>query len=199
MHCGRYDTECMHCGRSRYVKVVNEDGAFVTTKVAVKQLRYMPIASEETMKHMRWHKEGKHDSEDTNIMYNLANTEAREALDFFDPKYAREPRSVLLALSIDGFQPHSDANSLYSSWPVFVMPYSLLPNKCLKQGSVFLALVILCPKEPRKQVNIFLCPLIEEMKELWQGVDSTYVLSIYGQSVIIWHMGNLPIGVSTID
>jgi hypothetical protein len=79
------------------------------------------------------------------------------------------------------------------------MPYSLLPNKCLKQGSVFLALVILCPKEPRKQVNIFLCPLIEEMKELWQGVDSTYMLSIYGQSVIIWHMGNLPIGVSTID
>jgi hypothetical protein len=30
------DTECMHCGSSRYVKVVNEDGAFVTTKVAVK-------------------------------------------------------------------------------------------------------------------------------------------------------------------
>jgi hypothetical protein len=30
------DTECMHCGRSRYVKVTNEDGASVTTKVAVK-------------------------------------------------------------------------------------------------------------------------------------------------------------------
>jgi hypothetical protein len=30
------DTKCMHCGRSRYVKVVNEDGAFVSTKVAVK-------------------------------------------------------------------------------------------------------------------------------------------------------------------
>jgi hypothetical protein len=30
------DTKCMHCGRSRYVKVVNEDGASVTTKVAVK-------------------------------------------------------------------------------------------------------------------------------------------------------------------
>jgi hypothetical protein len=30
------DTECMRCGRSRYVKVVNEDGASITTKVAVK-------------------------------------------------------------------------------------------------------------------------------------------------------------------
>jgi hypothetical protein len=36
-------TKCMHCGRSRYVKVINEDGASVTTKVAVKQLCYIPI------------------------------------------------------------------------------------------------------------------------------------------------------------
>jgi hypothetical protein len=30
------DTESMHCGRSKYVKVINEDGTSVTTKVAVK-------------------------------------------------------------------------------------------------------------------------------------------------------------------
>jgi hypothetical protein len=30
------DTECIHCGRSRHVKVANEDGASVTTKVVVK-------------------------------------------------------------------------------------------------------------------------------------------------------------------
>jgi hypothetical protein len=60
------DTKCMHCGRSRYVKVVNEDGASVSTKVAVKQLRYMPITprlkqlylSEETVKHMRCIRKG---------------------------------------------------------------------------------------------------------------------------------------------
>jgi hypothetical protein len=40
-------------------------------------------------------------------------------------------------------------------------------NKCLKQGFVFLALVFLSPKEPRKQMNIFLHMLMEEMKELW--------------------------------
>jgi hypothetical protein len=37
------DTDCMHCGRSRYVEVVNEDEASITTKVAVKHLCYMPI------------------------------------------------------------------------------------------------------------------------------------------------------------
>jgi hypothetical protein len=30
------DTECMHGGRSRYMKVINEDGASITTKVVVK-------------------------------------------------------------------------------------------------------------------------------------------------------------------
>jgi hypothetical protein len=32
--------------------------------------------------------------------------------------------------------------------------------------------VIPGPKEPKKQMNIFLHPLMEELKELWQGVDA---------------------------
>jgi hypothetical protein len=128
--------------------------------------------SKETAKQMRCHKEGKHDSEYLDIMLHPADIEAWEALERFDPEFAMDPRSVRLCLSMDGFQPHSEANSLYSYWPVFIMPYNLSSNKCLKQGFVFLALVILGPKEPRKQINIFSCPLFEEMKELWQGVEA---------------------------
>jgi hypothetical protein len=102
----------------------------------------------------------------------LLRSEAWEALDRFDPKFARDPRSVHLDLSTDGFQPHSEVNSPYSCSPVFIMPYNLPPNKCLKQGSVFVALFIPGPKEPRKQMNIFLCSLMDGMKELWQGVDA---------------------------
>jgi hypothetical protein len=168
------DTECMHCGRSRYVKVVNKDEASVTTKVAVKQLHYMLITSrlkqlylsKETTKQMRWHKEGKRDSEDPDIMLHPTDTEAWEALDYFDPKFVKDSRSICLGLSTDGFQPHSEASSPYSWWPVFVMPYNLPPNKYLKQGFVFLVLVIPGPKKLRKQMNIFLRPLMEEMKEL---------------------------------
>jgi hypothetical protein len=134
------DIKCMHCGRCRYVKVVNEYGASVTTKVTVKQLYYMPITprlkhlylSKETMKQMRWHKEGKCDSENSDIMSHPANTEVWEAMNRFDPKFARDPRSVRLGLSMDGFQPHSETNSPYSCWPVFIMPYNLLANKYLK-------------------------------------------------------------------
>jgi hypothetical protein len=103
--------ECMHCGMSRYMRVVNEDGASITTKVTVKQFCYMPITprlkrlylSEQIVKQMRWHKEGKRDSEDPDIMSHSADSEAREALDHFDTEFARVPRSVRLGLWIDGF------------------------------------------------------------------------------------------------
>jgi hypothetical protein len=73
---------------------------------------------------------------------------------------------------MDGFQPHSEAINPYSCWLVFIIPYNLSPNKCLKQDFVFLTLVIPGPKEPKKKIDIFLRPLMEEMKELWQGVDA---------------------------
>jgi hypothetical protein len=48
-----YEDNCMlfwkehenttHCSKSRYAVVLDEDGNEVTTKVPIKQLRYMPI------------------------------------------------------------------------------------------------------------------------------------------------------------
>jgi hypothetical protein len=112
----------MHCGRSRYVKVKNEDGISVTTKVAAKQLYYIPITlrlkwlflSKEIVKQMRWHKKGKRDSEDVDIMLHPTDGEAWLALDRFDPEFARDPRSVHLDLSTDGFQPYNTDSTLYS-------------------------------------------------------------------------------------
>jgi hypothetical protein len=36
-----------------------------------------------------------------------------------------------------------------------MMPYNLPPNKCLKEGFIFIALVILGLEELKKQTNIF--------------------------------------------
>jgi hypothetical protein len=174
------NTECMHCDRYRYVKMINEDGAPITTKVVVKQLYYIPITlrlkllflCEETTQQMMWHKEGICDSEDTDIMSHPVNAEAWHALDRFDPKFARDSRSVRLGLSTDSFQPYGSDSTVYSCWPIFVMPYNLPPNKYLKEGFIFLALLISGLKEPKKQINIFLCPLMKELKELWQGIDA---------------------------
>jgi hypothetical protein len=73
---------------------------------------------------------------------------------------------VHLDLSTYGFHPHSTDSSPYFCWPVFVMPYNLPPDKYLKQGFIFHAIVVPGPKESKKQMNIFLRPLMEELKEL---------------------------------
>jgi hypothetical protein len=69
---------------------------------------------EEIVKQMRWYKDGKRDSEDPDIMFHPADSEAWEALELFDPEFARDPRSVCLGLSMNGFQSHNNDNSLYS-------------------------------------------------------------------------------------
>jgi hypothetical protein len=66
------------------------------------------------MKQMRWHEEGKRDSEDADIMSHPADGEAWLALDYFDPEFARDFRSVRLGLLMDGFQPYSTNSTLYS-------------------------------------------------------------------------------------
>jgi hypothetical protein len=137
--------------------------------------------------------ERKRDSEDPDIMSHTIDGETWQALDRFDPKFAGDLRSVRLGLSMDGFQSYSTDSSLYSCWLVFVMPNNLPPNKCLKHGFIFLVLVILGPKEPNKQMDIFLCLLIEELKELWQRVymyDSHLKCQFNLHAAYLWSIHN---------
>jgi hypothetical protein len=121
---------------------------------------------------MRWHKEGDRQDQDSNIMVHPSDGEAWQALDRFDPEFARDPRSVRLGLSTDGFTPYTNNSTSYSYWLVFMMPYNLPPNKCMKEGVLFLALIVSGPKDPVTKINVFMQPLIEELKALWQGLEA---------------------------
>jgi hypothetical protein len=65
------EMKCLKYGKSRFIEVVNEDSEKVMTKVAHKQLCYMPLTprmkqlflSKKTARHMRWHKEGIRENE----------------------------------------------------------------------------------------------------------------------------------------
>jgi hypothetical protein len=92
----------------------NKDGVSVTTKVTTKQLRYIPITprlkrlflSEETTKQMRWHHEGKRESEDPDTISHPTDSEAWQTLDRFDPEFAWDPTSIRLGF-VDGWFPTS--------------------------------------------------------------------------------------------
>jgi hypothetical protein len=148
--------------------------------LAVKQLHYIPITPrlkrlflcEETTQQKRWHKEGICDSEDDDIMSHPTDAKAWHALDRFDPEFARDPRVSVLVYQwmVSNLRALIVLRTL--CWSVFVMPYNLPPNKCLKEGFIFISLVTLGPKETKKQMNIFSRSLMEELKELWHGVDA---------------------------
>jgi hypothetical protein len=53
-----------------------------------------------------------------------------------------------------------------------MIPYNLPPNKCMKEGVMFLALIVPGPKDPVTKINVFMQPLIEELKVLWHGVEA---------------------------
>jgi hypothetical protein len=54
----------------------------------------------------------------------------------------------------------------------FIMPYNLPPTKCMKEEVMFLALVIPSPNDPCTKINVFMQPLVEELKVLWKGVEA---------------------------
>ena len=75
---------------------------------------------------------------------------------------------------MDGFTPFGHAAVLYSCWPVFITPYNLPPRMCMKEYNIFLTLVILGPQHPGRSIDIYLRPLIEEIKLLWSNGIHTF-------------------------
>ena len=63
-------------------------------------------------------------------------------------------------------------SSSYSMWPVFVIPYNLPPWACMDESNFIMALLIPGPHSPGKAFDVFLQPLVEELHELWSGVDT---------------------------
>jgi hypothetical protein len=55
---------------------------------------------------------------------------------------------------------------------MFAVSYNLPPPFCMKYEFIFLCLVISGSDHPRPKLNVMLKPLIDELKELWNGVEA---------------------------
>jgi len=91
------------------------------------------------------------------------------------PNFAKDARNIRLGdldFATDGFNPFSNMSSSYSMWLVFVIPYNLPPWLCMQESNFMMSLLILGPHSPGKAFDIFLQPLVEDLLELWRGVDT---------------------------
>jgi len=61
-------------------------------------------------------------------------------------------------------------------WPILITPLNLPLWECVNPSNCFTSLLIPGPTYPGKDFDVVLEPLIEELKELWKGVDTFHVL-----------------------
>ena len=88
------------------------------------------------------------------------------------PEFGEESRNLRLALSTDGMNPHSIQSISNSTWPVIIMIYNLPPWLCMKRKYMMLSMLISGPKQPGNDIDVYLKPLIEDLKILWEtGVE----------------------------
>ncbi|XP_075087801.1 uncharacterized protein LOC142169788 [Nicotiana tabacum] len=83
-----------------------------------------------------------------------------------------ESRNVRLGLASDSFQPYGNMSTSHSIWPVILVSYNLPPWDCMKDPYFMMTLLISSPKSPGNDIDVYLQPMIEELKELWKGVET---------------------------
>ena len=58
------------------------------------------------------------------------------------------------------------------SWPVLLLIYNLSSWLCMKRKYMMLSMMISCPKQLGNDIDVYLSPLIEDLRLLWEeGVD----------------------------
>ncbi|XP_047321118.1 uncharacterized protein LOC124925192 [Impatiens glandulifera] len=174
----RADSElesCKFCNFPRYKENSNQ-------RTPHNQLFYLPLAprlqklyaSNVTVVHMTWH--SRHVTQD-GMMCHPSNGEAWKTFDNYYPKFAKEDRNIRLGLCSDGFAPFGQFGKSYSCWPVIITPYNLPPGMCMKTPYMLMSLIIPSPKSPQKNIDVYLQPLIAELKMLWNEGVPTYDVS----------------------
>ncbi|KAL9679793.1 hypothetical protein QQ045_017662 [Rhodiola kirilowii] len=115
---------------------------------------------------MRWHAK-KRGKDGDNDLIHPRDGEAWKNFNKEFSEFAHEIRNVRIGLSTDGFNPFGVLGLSHSTWPIIVMPYNLPPWMCMKKEFNILAMLISGPKSPGKCLNVFMRPLIDELKMLW--------------------------------
>jgi len=120
---------------------------------------------------MRWHEEER--SKDGK-MRHLADGEAWKNFDSLHEDFSTDSRNVRLGLASDGFNPFRTMSISHSTWPVMMVVYNFPPWLCMKPEYTMLSLLIPGPQSPVNDIDVYLQPLIQKLKDLWEFGVETY-------------------------
>ncbi|XP_030927396.1 uncharacterized protein LOC115953761 isoform X1 [Quercus lobata] len=170
-------------------------------KKAAKILRWFPLKprlqrlflSPDLASSMKWHVNG---HTDDGVMRHPANSDAWKMFDSKDLHFSSDPPNVRIGLAADGFNPFGIMSTSHSTWPVMLVPYNLPPWLCMKQSSLILSLVIPGPTSPGIAIDVYLEPLVEELRELWdvgvQAYDASSKEVFQLRAALMWTINDFP-------
>ena len=176
---------CPRCGAPRYKDMLSRTRP-------LKVLRFFPVTPRlkrffrihVLSKLMRWHSENR--SSDGKVRFP-ADSKAWKRLDSMDPNvfdtkgFGSKVQDVRLQVSCDGICPFKLHKSTWSAWPVLASFLNLPPWLLTKKFFTLLALLILGREQvPFEFFDVWIRPLIDELKELWEGVPAYDVLEAEG-------------------
>ena len=190
-------TSCPHCRKSRYVEGPNTVPIRVLRFFSlIKRLRRM-FRCPEVSKLMRWH--STNHSQDGK-MRSVVDSEQWGFIEDKFPSFSADVRNVRMGLSLDGVNPYSLQSSKHSVWPLMVVLYNLPPYLVTKRFFICLTMIIPGPKSPSEDtIDVFLQPLVHELKKLWVGVRAVDMAEPVGprrqftlRGILMWTIHDFP-------
>ncbi|XP_073120763.1 uncharacterized protein [Henckelia pumila] len=191
-------SNCPICGMLRW-KLGNN--SVVNEGIPAKVLWYFPpiprfqrlFRNKEVSKELTWHADKRICD---GYLRHPADSPAWKVVDHKWPDFASESRNLRLAISADGINPHSLMSSAYSCWPVVMITYNLPPWLCMNRKFMMLTLLISGPKQPGNDIEVYLAPLVDDLKCLWDiGVDAydAYRKEYFSlRAVLLWTINDFP-------
>ncbi|XP_027187217.1 uncharacterized protein [Cicer arietinum] len=189
---------CKICGEDRYKSVIRNGKA---REVPLKKMWYFPLiprlqrlySSMQTASQMRWHREN---IRDPGYLSHPSDGEAWKHFDERYPEFSMDPRNVRLGLCADGFAPFDQTGRTYSCWPIILTPYNLPPWMCMRREFLFLTIIIPGPSNPKGKIDVYMQPLIDDLKLLWNSGVMTYDVSLQQNFImkacLLWTIIDFP-------
>ncbi|XP_063946013.1 uncharacterized protein LOC135151481 [Daucus carota subsp. sativus] len=131
-------------------------------------------------------------------MRHPADSPSWRNIDYRWPEFGSESRNIRLALAVDGINPHTNGlTNRYTCWTVVLVTYNLPPCLCMKRKFMMLTILVSGPHEPGNNIDVYLQPMIDEVKKLWEegerNVYDAYTKSYFTlRAVLMWTINDFP-------
>jgi hypothetical protein len=202
LYCGEYENldKCPRagCGLSRFIPG--------SESIPARVIRHFPLIprllrmfqSPTISRLLRFHSDNP--NTDDRVMKSVANSPTWKHIDTnVDVPFGQGERNLRMGMALDGINPFPHTHTTHSTWPVIMFLYNLPPYMVTKKFFVQLCILISGKSSPTNgNIDVFLWPLLEESKELWNGVIAQDFLNPLGEChfllrrILMWVFSDYP-------